>query len=201
MPSAAAILSIQTLPISPVCEQRRSFLVEHLRQARHPWMVAPASSTSSVSMPSLASSPSTWPSRMAVFPPLRALPLIATTFIGRSLRNSYSRSRRGGAGVSIGIGGRIAPPPLPHHRTYGSVYGGSIGYAIDLRPMTEVQTRRERHLTRLGPEPGSGSRATGRIGHRRFWPPIPCSRPAGPVPHTACGLSSTVAKKRIVHAF
>jgi hypothetical protein len=22
--------------------------------------------------------------------------------------------------VMIGIGGRIAPPPLPHHRTYGS---------------------------------------------------------------------------------
>src|ERR1035437_6212974 len=30
----------------------------------------------------------------------------------------------------IGMGGRIAPPPLPHHRTYGSVYGGSIGYAF-----------------------------------------------------------------------
>ena len=25
----------------------------------------------------------------------------------------------------IGIGGTIAHPPLPHHRTYGSVYGGS----------------------------------------------------------------------------
>jgi hypothetical protein len=41
----------------------------------------------------------------------------------------------------IGIGGQIAPPPLPHHRTYGSVYGGSIGCAIGPRPMTEVQTR------------------------------------------------------------
>jgi hypothetical protein len=40
-----------------------------------------------------------------------------------------SRSRRG-ATFQIGIGGRIAPPPLPHHRTYGSVYGGSSGYAI-----------------------------------------------------------------------
>ncbi len=26
---------------------------------------------------------------------------------------------------SIGIGGSLAAPPLPHHRTYGSVYGGS----------------------------------------------------------------------------
>src|SRR5882724_4060489 len=27
---------------------------------------------------------------------------------------------------SIGIGGSLTTPPLPHHRTYGSVYGGSI---------------------------------------------------------------------------
>jgi transposase len=27
---------------------------------------------------------------------------------------------------SIGIGGSLAAPPLPHHRTYGSVYGGSV---------------------------------------------------------------------------
>lgn len=26
---------------------------------------------------------------------------------------------------AIGIGGSLAAPPLPHHRTYGSVYGGS----------------------------------------------------------------------------
>jgi 4a-hydroxytetrahydrobiopterin dehydratase len=25
----------------------------------------------------------------------------------------------------IGMGGSLAAPPLPHHRTYGSVYGGS----------------------------------------------------------------------------
>jgi len=25
----------------------------------------------------------------------------------------------------IGIGGSLSAPPLPHHRTYGSVYGGS----------------------------------------------------------------------------
>src|ERR1700730_11936173 len=27
--------------------------------------------------------------------------------------------------LEIGIGGSLAAPPLPHHRTYGSVYGGS----------------------------------------------------------------------------
>ena len=31
----------------------------------------------------------------------------------------------GGRGPSIGIGGRLATPPLPHHRAYGSVHGGS----------------------------------------------------------------------------
>jgi hypothetical protein len=29
----------------------------------------------------------------------------------------------------IGIGGRLTAPPLPHHRTYGSVYGGSANCA------------------------------------------------------------------------
>ncbi len=36
-------------------------------------------------------------------------------------------------GSKIGIGGSLAAPPLPHHRTYGSVYGGSRSYANALR--------------------------------------------------------------------
>src|SRR5450631_3510897 len=36
-------------------------------------------------------------------------------------------------GSLIGIGGSLAAPPLPHHRTYGSVYGGSRSYANALR--------------------------------------------------------------------
>jgi hypothetical protein len=28
--------------------------------------------------------------------------------------------------LKIGIGGSLAAPPLPHHRTYGSVSGGSV---------------------------------------------------------------------------
>src|ERR1700716_160900 len=38
----------------------------------------------------------------------------------------------------IGIGGSHAAPPLPHHRTYGSVYGGSRSYANALRSRTGV---------------------------------------------------------------
>jgi hypothetical protein len=34
---------------------------------------------------------------------------------------------KGTSDVIIGIGGRVASPPLPHHRTSGSAYGGSIG--------------------------------------------------------------------------
>src|SRR5947207_1251746 len=30
-------------------------------------------------------------------------------------------------GAPIGIGERVASPPLPHHRTCGSAYGGSAG--------------------------------------------------------------------------
>jgi hypothetical protein len=29
----------------------------------------------------------------------------------------------------IGIGAAVTRRPLPHHRAYGSVHGGSIGYA------------------------------------------------------------------------
>jgi hypothetical protein len=35
--------------------------------------------------------------------------------------------------AAIGIGGSLAAPPLPHHRTYGSVYGGSRSYANAVR--------------------------------------------------------------------
>jgi hypothetical protein len=34
----------------------------------------------------------------------------------------------------IGIGGSLSAPPLPHHRTYGSVYGGSRSCANAFRP-------------------------------------------------------------------
>jgi len=36
--------------------------------------------------------------------------------------------------LKIGIGGSLSAPPLPHHRTYGSVYGGSRSCANARRP-------------------------------------------------------------------
>src|ERR1051325_8472337 len=37
----------------------------------------------------------------------------------------------------IGIGAAVTRRPLPHHRAYGSVHGGSSGYATAPRPMKE----------------------------------------------------------------
>ena len=38
---------------------------------------------------------------------------------------ALSRDQGGRGGPRIGIGGSLAAPPLPHHRAYGSVHGGS----------------------------------------------------------------------------
>jgi putative membrane protein len=40
---------------------------------------------------------------------------------------------------SIGIGAAVTCRPLPHHRAYGSVHGGSRGYAIIPRSMKVVR--------------------------------------------------------------
>ena len=42
------------------------------------------------------------------------------------LHQAIEGTKFGGVGPGlIGIGGRVTPPPLPHHRTCGSAYGGS----------------------------------------------------------------------------
>ena len=45
----------------------------------------------------------------------------------------------------IGIGAAVAHRPLPHHRAYGSVHGGSSGYANAPRSTMEVQATESRH--------------------------------------------------------
>ena len=42
------------------------------------------------------------------------------------------------SGAQIGIGGAVTRPPLPHHRTCGSAYGGSVSTA---KRGPEFQTR------------------------------------------------------------
>src|SRR6266480_8008024 len=50
-----------------------------------------------------------------------------------SIATSVDASPKSALPSLIGIGGSLAAPPLPHHRTYGSVYGGSRSYADALR--------------------------------------------------------------------
>jgi hypothetical protein len=52
--------------------------------------------------------------------------------------NTYGIYGREFQYLPIGIGGSLATPPLPHHRTYGSVYGGSTDYA-DREAATEAR--------------------------------------------------------------
>lgn len=47
----------------------------------------------------------------------------------------YGQLANGPAMCAIGIGGSLAAPPLPHHRAYGSVHGGS----------TDLSRGRSRH--------------------------------------------------------
>ena len=44
---------------------------------------------------------------------MSAMPSIATELVRRNAVRRF--------GPKIGIGGSLAAPPLPHHRTYGSV--------------------------------------------------------------------------------
>ena len=55
-------------------------------------------------------------------------PLMPPTPEGRG--RGWMRAVRTGSplAIAIGIGGSLAAPPLPHHRTCGSASGGSAGY-------------------------------------------------------------------------
>jgi hypothetical protein len=53
-----------------------------------------------------------------------------TEVMGRS--HAQCKARFAAIEERIGIGGNLAVPPLPHHRTYGSVYGGSSDYSTGL---------------------------------------------------------------------
>src|SRR5260221_14236067 len=52
----------------------------------------------------------------------------------KRITDSSRTSRQVRFAPMIGIGGSLAAPPLPHHRTYGSVYGGSRTWPNTLHP-------------------------------------------------------------------
>src|SRR5260221_13094854 len=49
----------------------------------------------------------------------------------KRITDSSRTSRQVRFAPMIGIGGSLAAPPLPHHRTYGSVYGGLRKFAYN----------------------------------------------------------------------
>src|SRR4051794_17646646 len=55
-----------------------------------------------------------------------AFPKSGSHFSGSCFERRRGASRCAAPGTGIGIGGNLTAPPLPHHRTYGSVYGGSM---------------------------------------------------------------------------
>jgi hypothetical protein len=57
-------------------------------------------------------------------------------FSVRNLRQVVDRVKAGSFLVKDRDRGSLAAPPLPHHRTYGSVYGGSRSHANALRSRT-----------------------------------------------------------------
>jgi hypothetical protein len=59
------------------------------------------------------------------YPPVVTWILIATNCLVFLFQDSLSPDEL--ELFLIGIGGSLTTPPLPHHRTYGSVYGGSMG--------------------------------------------------------------------------
>src|SRR5205809_4322143 len=104
--------------------------------------------------------------------------------------------RCGGQPIMIGIGGTIAHPPLPHHRTYGSVYGGSN--QLSFRPAANKKSPSEA-VPRWAEQttwPDSDSDAMALDCYRPCSLPSQVSRRVSPVPHTACGWFSTAARKR-----
>ena len=102
--------------------------------------------------------------------------------------------------AQIGIGGNLTAPPLPHHRTYGSVYGGSGriertpvpagGVAAGVLMRASAKALRSLHGRAVGLHPsGSASRtdSTAYLPHGAFEMRVSTSHflPFGPSPERA----------------
>jgi hypothetical protein len=86
----------------------------------------------------------------------------------------------------IGIGGSLATSPLPHHRTYGSVSGGSVDYAVCGAAIGRTHGRFFRTAAAEAgnaekicegtrrPLPRSQLRPTAGLNFRKLCAPVPC---------------------------
>jgi hypothetical protein len=76
-------------------------------------------------LPNICKYPPAEPEALRLLAPQRGL---FATVESKSNRNSKSDEKQNQGilpELSIGIGGRVTSPPLPHHRTSGSASGGS----------------------------------------------------------------------------
>jgi hypothetical protein len=106
-----------------------------------------------------------------------------------SSQNPSSRHAR-----LISMGAAVACRPLPHHRAYGSVHGGSRSYASSSRITKEDRASGSMHwkARQKGLSRGPGTR-----GHDHFqqcWLPVACVPQAATMPPDDGAWSSTAAK-------
>src|SRR5215468_8761565 len=103
-------------------------------------------------------------------------------------------------GDLIGIGAAVTHRPLPHHRAYGSVHGGSIGYASNPRlTMEDRGTGSGRSIARPR-ELRIGPSTTDRDRCQRCYPRAADALPVRSVPRGDDGRFSTVATTRLAVA-
>ena len=100
----------------------------------------------------------------------------------------------------IGIGAAVTRRPLPHHRAYGSVHGGSIGYANSPRLMTEDRGTGSRHSRARPRELWTGPNTTDRDRCRRCYALAADALPVRAVLHDGDGRFSIAARKRLAIA-
>src|SRR5438445_11663779 len=89
-------------------------------------------------------------------------------------RLCFSRSK------AIGIGGSFAAPPLPHHRAYGSVHGGSVAASCDGRCQGEKTAGGEEGVGQSGLEGGVPTEPPGAVPARAAAAVVAASD--GPIP-------------------
>jgi hypothetical protein len=99
-------------------------------------------------------------------------------------------------GDLIGIGAAVTHRPLPHHRAYGSVHGGSSGYANTPRLMTEDRASGSTHSRARRTELWTGRGTKGHDRCQPYYSPAAPRPPAGSVPPGDGAVFSTAATER-----
>jgi hypothetical protein len=148
---------------------------------------------------------SAWRPVHAVGKPLRWFARVSRSCVSRSAFYGMNLSSRPcGLGLGgrfnvrvasqIDIGAAVARCPLPHHRTYGPVPGGSRSYTVTRRPTKADRAISNRHwkARQKGPWPLRNTR--GRVRCRRYCLPAANAPPVQSVPRDGAGVLSIAAR-------